>query len=245
VCTLTAEQLDAYAARIGITLPLDATLDNLRMLIAAHHRSVPFENTALHMREKLPPDDMQHAYARIVEGRRGGICTDLNGMFAQLLSSLGFGVRFFATRVWLPTQVFTPIFMHMGLAVTIPGDNGRLWLADVGFPSMTYGPLDLSCNNTAHDEDKGDTFEVKLLNDGDVQVAMNGKLLFHAELRPRAASDFGLMVWFYCSSPEASLMMVRTQSISTLILQIERLQLAWSMHAHKAIGHHTHPHVVH
>lgn len=60
----------------------------LARLQLAHLRTVPFENLAVHLGERiaLDPDTL---HTNVVTRRRGGFCCELNGAFAALLISLG------------------------------------------------------------------------------------------------------------------------------------------------------------
>ena len=170
----------------------------------------------MHTRELVSTSDLAPAYQRIVTQRRGGFCFDLNTLFAQLLTAVGYDVRFLATRVLYPTHEFGPLFDHMAVAASIPGDEveGRLWLTDVGFPTMTYGPLDLSRDSAV--EYNGDTFEVARTEDGDCDIKLNGKTLFRAELKARTAEDFRAVAWFHASNVASPFLQVRSRQVSCM-----------------------------
>lgn len=69
--------------------------------------AIPYENLTLHYSAHsnvLPSDtmlDMQEVYKLIVEEGmgRGGLCIQMNGMFATVLRSLGFDVTTTAARI--------------------------------------------------------------------------------------------------------------------------------------------------
>ncbi len=60
---------------------------------------VPFENLSIHLGEPISLADAD-LLAKIVGGRRGGFCYELNGAFALLLSAIGFDVERVAARVF-------------------------------------------------------------------------------------------------------------------------------------------------
>src|SRR5271157_4958068 len=67
-------------------------------------------------------------YEKIVVRRRGGFCYELNGLFSQLLTALGFQVQMLSARVRRDDGGFGPEFDHMLLKVELE----QPWLVDVG-----------------------------------------------------------------------------------------------------------------
>src|SRR6266550_7107542 len=103
-----------YLQRINYTGPLDPSAETLRGLQVAHLRTVPFENLSIHSGELIVLDD--HAlFEKIVDGRRGGFCYELNGLFSTLLRSLGFEVAMLSAQVANAAGIFGPDFDHMAL----------------------------------------------------------------------------------------------------------------------------------
>jgi N-hydroxyarylamine O-acetyltransferase len=135
---MDARDADAYLARIGYTGGRAATIDTLRALHRAHLHTVPFENLDVHLGR---PIVLHRAalFRKIVGERRGGFCYELNGLFADLLTFLGFEVSLLSAHVAHETGGFGPAFDHLALLVTA---DGR-WLADVGFGRSFHEPLSL------------------------------------------------------------------------------------------------------
>ena len=81
-----------YLQRIGFEGEVDISLECLTNLQHAHQSSVPYENLDMftNVRKTL---DYQILYEKIVINERGGWCSELNGMFAWLLSRIGFKVQ--------------------------------------------------------------------------------------------------------------------------------------------------------
>ena len=75
--------MDAYLQRIGASR--DSSLAELH---ERHLLSVPFENLDTHMGTRIELE-IPWLYDKIVTRRRGGFCYELNGLFAELLRSLG------------------------------------------------------------------------------------------------------------------------------------------------------------
>jgi len=128
---------DAYLTRIGLKdsdLATDA--ESLRLLQRSHLLAVPFENLDIHWKRPITIDTAKF-YDKIVGEKRGGFCYELNGVFNELLGSLGFKTRLVSARVFNGT-VHGPEYDHAGIIVTIGEDE---YLADVGFGDFTAEPL--------------------------------------------------------------------------------------------------------
>jgi arylamine N-acetyltransferase len=132
-----ASLIDAYVARIGYTGAVEPTLDTLGGLVAAHNRSIPFEN--LDPLTGVPVADLSaDALAdKLIDRHRGGYCYEHNGLLGYVLDELGFGVQRLAGRVvWMHDPDDLPAQTHQVLSVTLPDGYGR-YLVDVGFGGQT------------------------------------------------------------------------------------------------------------
>ena len=128
--------IQRYLERINYTGSTAPTLDTLRALHLAHMCAVPFENLDIPRGRRIELDEGR-LFDKIVTRRRGGFCYELNGLFAMLLSSLGYEVDRLAARV--PTADGSPgiPFDHLTLRVRLDVP----WLADVGFGDSFSEPL--------------------------------------------------------------------------------------------------------
>lgn len=146
---------ERYCSRIGLdpTTVRDASLETLTRLQQAHVTTVPFENVAITgdpfgnceaAGVSLASDD---CYDKIVEGRRGGFCFELNGLFGDLLIELGFDVSRRAAMVVSDGEARPPA-NHLTNVVTLD----RPYIVDVGLgiPTMRR-PLPLD-GETTRDE---------------------------------------------------------------------------------------------
>ncbi|MGV9803532.1 arylamine N-acetyltransferase family protein [Mycobacterium sp. NPDC003449] len=133
-----ATDLTAYLARIGFAGPARADLDTLHGIVAAHNRSIPFEN--LDPLLGIPVADLTFAalHDKLVDRGRGGYCFEHNGLLGYVLEELGFEVDRLSGRVvWMqPPDAPLHAQTHNVLAVTVPGVDGR-YLVDVGFGGQT------------------------------------------------------------------------------------------------------------
>ena len=135
---IMGSELTAYLDRIGLAGPVSADVDTLRNIVAAHGRSIPFEN--LDPLLGIPVADLSaEALAdKLITRRRGGYCYEHNGLLGYVLDELGYGVDRLAGRVvWMKEpDAPLPALTHNVLAVTVPGDAGH-FLVDVGFGGQT------------------------------------------------------------------------------------------------------------
>jgi N-hydroxyarylamine O-acetyltransferase len=129
-----------YLERIGYTGPTTPTPETLVALQRAHLLAVPFEalDCFLEIPIRLEPGAL---FDKVIIRRRGGFCYELNGLFGELLSALGFRVRRLAARPFTAGAPggLAPPFAHMALLVELD----RRWLTDVGFGFFTREPLDV------------------------------------------------------------------------------------------------------
>ena len=129
-----------YLARIKYSLPVRVDLESLRGLQLAHMLSVPFENLDIVPLRKPIHLDEESLWDKIVERRRGGFCSELNGLFAWLLKQIGFDVSYLNARVFNREGKLGIQFDHLVLLVRF-SDQPSLWLADVGFGDSFTQPL--------------------------------------------------------------------------------------------------------
>jgi len=125
-----------YLSRIGFTSVPSTDLQTLRALQRAHLMAVPFENLDIHWDKRIVLDT-EKFFNKIVERRRGGFCYELNGLFNELLRSIGFETRIVSARVF-NGKVHGPEFDHAAIIARVGDDE---YLADVGFGAFTTEPL--------------------------------------------------------------------------------------------------------
>ncbi|MBK9154405.1 MAG: arylamine N-acetyltransferase [Chloracidobacterium sp.] len=155
----------AYLARIGL-LPdhLEPNEEVLRLLQRKHLLSVPFENLDIHWKRPIVLN-VNRFYEKIVANRRGGFCYELNGLFNELLRSIGYQTRLLSARVFNGTG-YGPEFDHALIVVTIGDDE---YLTDVGFGDFTAEPLRFSLGVEQHDP--AGIFVVRRFDDEYFEVA--------------------------------------------------------------------------
>lgn len=189
----------AYLRRIeyaGATAPSSALLRDLHR---QHLFTVPFENLDIALRTPILLDH-DALFDKIVTGRRGGFCYELNSLFRELLLALGFEVEMLSARVRREDGGFGPEFDHMLLAVALQ----EPWLADVGFGECFVDPLPFRSGAVEvvngyryRVEQDGDDWQL-LREDSKGQVP-----LYRFTERPRRLSDFEPMSLYHQTSPES------------------------------------------
>lgn len=133
---LTASQLDAYLARIRMTRPAIPDLESLSRLHRAHLMAFTWEALDAFMGwpSQLAPEA---AFAKMVEGRRGGWCYEMNGLFGAALAALGFR----ATRLCGGVEREKLGDMAIGNHLTLRVDLDRPYLAEVGVADAIVEPV--------------------------------------------------------------------------------------------------------
>jgi N-hydroxyarylamine O-acetyltransferase len=128
--------VDAYLRRIDYRGPHQPSPAVLRELHRRHLFTVPFENLDIPLGTPIRLDP-EAFFDKIVTRRRGGFCYELNGLFGQLLTALGFRVQMLSARVRREDGGFGPDFDHMLLKVELE----EPWLVDVGFGDSFVDPI--------------------------------------------------------------------------------------------------------
>ncbi|MCF3129608.1 arylamine N-acetyltransferase family protein [Streptomyces olivochromogenes] len=206
---MNSAQVDAYLHRLGVAHPAWPTVEVLRELHLRHLRTVPFENLSIHLGEEIVLEE-KRLLDKVVVGRRGGFCYELNGAFGALLAALGFDVDLLAGRVYGDEGRLGIPYDHLALRVrTVDGGE---WLADVGFGAHSHYPL--AFEERGEQRDPGGTFRIVesgpdaagalggggSAGAGDLDVLRDGKREYRLETRPRVLGDFTAGAWWHSTS---------------------------------------------
>jgi N-hydroxyarylamine O-acetyltransferase len=93
------DQASNYLRRIKLQFPTAIDADSFAQLHLNHVLQIPFEN--LDIQHKKPFDlHIESIYKKIVDDHRGGFCYELNLLFNELLTSLGYQSRVIEARIF-------------------------------------------------------------------------------------------------------------------------------------------------
>ncbi len=197
--------IPAYLQRIRYHGSLKPTWETLQGLQLAHLCTVPFENLDISLGRPILLDE-QRIFHKLVRRRRGGFCYELNGLFAALLTALGFQVTYLSAEVANAARAFGPEFDHLVLLVESPVDRSATWLADVGFGNNYRQPL--LAHSTAEQVQGGRTYwlepqgEYRLLWQRD--AAGSSERQYRFTFQPWRFEDFAATCRYHQTSPESS-----------------------------------------
>ncbi len=129
--------IDAYLERIGYSGSVRPDLATLTALHRAHLCAIPYENLDVQLGRPVTTERAP-IFEKIVTGKRGGWCYEMNGLFGWALAELGFRVTRSAGAVLRETAGNTMIGNHLVLKVEL--EEG-VYLADVGFGDGPRDPI--------------------------------------------------------------------------------------------------------
>ncbi|WP_342724221.1 arylamine N-acetyltransferase [Bradyrhizobium sp. B097] len=175
--TLTSGQLDAYLARIGVGRPVSLDVASLSKLHRAHIMAFTWEALDAFMGwpSSIAP---AAAFAKMVEGKRGGWCYEMNGLFGAALAALGFHV----TRLCGGVNRETLGDIVMGNHLTLRVDLDRAYLADVGVSDAIVEPVPLAVGPISQ---RGFEFSIVPTDDGWLRFRNHPRGMAHSfDFRP-------------------------------------------------------------
>ena len=209
--------LAAYFDRVGYTSPAEPTLETLHALVAAHNRSIPFENLDPLM--GIPVADLGPAALtdKLVGRRRGGYCYEQNGLMGYVLAELGFGVERLAGRVvWMNPNPELPAQTHQVLSVAVPGVDGR-FLVDVGFGGQTLtSPIRLEAG--AVQRTRHEPYRLREHGDGyllEAEIRGDWQPLYMFITRPQPRIDLEVGSWYVSTYPKSGFVVGLTAALVT------------------------------
>ena len=191
----------AYVARIGYSGPLTPTRETFVALHRAQAYSIPFENFDIHLGRPIGLDAPSLS-RKLLAGRRGGYCYELNGLFGRVLRQLGFAVTNLVGRNLIAGLPLRPR-AHQLLLVEL---DGQPWVADLGFGGNTLlEPIPLA---VGPEHRMGfDTYRLQAAprHNYHVQLLMDGQWqsLYTFTLDEAQPSDYQMMSYFYSNSPDS------------------------------------------
>lgn len=194
-CPSTIEMRDAYLERLGFNGPEPPSLAFLQRLQRAHVQTIPYENLDVLSGRPVSLDPVD-LYRKIIVGRRGGYCFELNVLFGWLLRLLGYDPELRLGRVWLRDPNAVPPRNH---GTHILHLEGRTVIADVGFGGRAPRcPLDIAKRDVLIDDNDAVDEPLRIVDAGEhgimVQRRIGGSWASQFSLEPVAAHPSDLEV---------------------------------------------------
>lgn len=193
--------LTDYLQRIGFTDEPVANADSLCQLMRAHVQSIPFENLDVQAGKivSLVPEDIVN---KIIYGKRGGYCYEVNSLFAMALTALGFEYDLVGARPMFYPQRRPK--SHMVLMVKI---GAQRWLCDTGFGSFGLrAPIELNRVGQVIKQDN-ETFMLEKNERGEfvLKALVKGEWAnqFGFDLYPMEMIDFMPVNYYNSTHPDA------------------------------------------
>ena len=210
---LTHQQIGDYLSRIGCSIDLKPTLEVLNHLQERHLYSIPFENLDIHY-DTLIVLDVDSILDKIIQQNRGGICYELNGVFHELLLSIGYKVKRIVGSVHdTKTDAYGHAFDHLSNIVKLDGQD---YLVDVGFGEFALYPLMIELN--LEQEDPRGKFRIVQHEEPVLRVEKevngNWKPEFIFRKEARAYADFQEGCTYHQTSPDSIFTQKKSCSIA-------------------------------
>jgi N-hydroxyarylamine O-acetyltransferase len=195
--------LHAYLDRVGYQGDRQASVATLDAIVAAHTRSIPFENLTPFLGDPVKLE-LPALRAKLVEGGRGGYCYEHNLLLRDALLTLGFTVTGLAARVlWnRPLDAVTPR-SHMLLLVD--GLDGGRRIADTGFGGSTPTASLRLETGTMQTTPHGDYRLLDLAGDYALQASVRDewRTLYRFDLAEQHPVDYEAPNWYLSTNPSS------------------------------------------
>ena len=136
------EMTRMYFDRLSMKMP-DKLLPDAETLLALHRQHtliIPYENTD-YLTGHILSTDFETQFREVIGRKRGGMCIDMNPLFGELLTAIGYRVRCFSTRICRSPA--NDLNYH---AILLVEDcEGQIWWCDIANPFTRFcEPLPLA-----------------------------------------------------------------------------------------------------
>lgn len=150
--------VDRYWAKLGMVRPeAPLTKDDLDHVIFAHQSRIPFENLDVCDFHRPISLDISDLFEKIIAGKRGGYCFELNALFDALLQDGGVETMPCLGRSLKDRGYVYPI-LHRGIIAMV---DGQRYIAEVGYGGPTPACA-IPLVDGAEFESRGQVFRVEL-----------------------------------------------------------------------------------
>lgn len=134
-------QIEQYLKKLNFQGTICNSQETLNNLQGLHYTHIPYENFDILNGLELSLDT-EILYQKIICNHRGGYCFELNGLYSELLTSLGFKVTSHYARFIFNRPDPIPARSHRILKIQC---DTRFYIADVGVysesPRIVENPL--------------------------------------------------------------------------------------------------------
>ncbi len=206
-------KLKKYLSRIKYNKNVRADLDTLIELQKCHLLNIPFENLDIHNGTPITID-VEKFYNKIVENKRGGFCYELNGLFNELLKTVGFKTFLVSARVFDTEENYSDEFDHLAVIVSFHNEQ---WLTDVGFGEFAFSPLKIMTG--IEQKDARGIFRINQFDEEYIavqkQIPGGWKNEYLISLIPRNISEFSEKCYYHQTSPDSHFTQKKLCSIPT------------------------------
>ena len=129
------ELIRAYFARLHLEVPEKIAPDaaTLFRLHLHHVLTIPYENTD-YITGRVRSTGFASQFREVILGRRGGMCIDMNPLFGELLSALGYRISLYPTRICARK----PEDLNFHIILIAEDGDGQRWWCDVANPFTRF-----------------------------------------------------------------------------------------------------------
>ncbi len=215
--------IEKYLDRIKYSEELEPNLSLLKKLQKKHLLNIPFENLDIHYQTPIKLN-LKQIYEKIIYQNRGGFCYELNGLYCELLQSLGFDAKRISARVYNKDKEYSSEFDHLAIIVKIVNTE---YLTDVGFGEFVFEPLELKLGKIQNDE-RGN-YSINKFENGylGVNKIENGKSTpeFIFKNVGREFEEYEKMCEYHQTNPDSHFMKKRLISLPTEMVGLQFLAI--------------------
>ena len=194
------EQIDLYLKKMEYNDEIKIDYETLCKLQIAHLTHIPYENIDVLNRKPISLE-AQDLFDKMIVKQRGGYCFELNGLYSNLLKSLGFDVTNLAVR-FIYQDGNTRMRLHRILKIDI---DDKSYISDVGVLSeLSRKSLELEAGKVQNDGKCDYKFEYNPKQEGEYilyqrKPKKDWKQIYSFSLEPQLDIDY-VLPSFYCES---------------------------------------------
>lgn len=128
--------------QMAVPDPLIPDGETLRKLHIRHFLTVPYENTD-YLSGRILSTAFETQFRKVILEGRGGMCIDMNPLFGELLTAIGYHVRYFATSICGRK----PEDLNFHIVSVVEDCDGQSWWCDIANPFTRFAdPLPIRMN---------------------------------------------------------------------------------------------------